>query len=160
MILYPTPYKAKTTILPLKKKKWLKIIRDILRREGKEKEKVRVFLEPGKFFLQRENVTIYNYIKRYLKLTYNAEYVTLGLHKFRYATFDITDIFNETIHVAVDRPKPEVMDTIVHEIAHALVPHAQHNDTWKKEYRRLRDKYVTVQTVTSDNDRGMMEKLG
>jgi predicted SprT family Zn-dependent metalloprotease len=40
-------------------------------------------------------------------------------------------------YLVLSNPKNVVLDTILHEIAHALTPHCHHNNTWKAQCRLI-----------------------
>ena len=139
------------TDVSLKKKKWALIAKDILRREGRED--IPVFIEPGTHYFWKERKT---FIQKVKELFFGESTQVLGTHLY---TTKNGFIERQSIHIREEAPAANVMDTIVHEIAHALKPFANHNDEWKEEYRRLRAKYILNPIVKSDNDEGYMKSM-
>lgn len=147
------PFYGEKTYVPLKKKKWVLITKDILRREGGSE--IPIFVEPGKWFHWKAKKTFWGKVRDFL--LGKEEVCTLGTHMTIHNPQGVK--IWESIHFREHASASEMMDTIVHEVAHALVPSCDHEEPWKKEYRRLREKYVVHPTVVSDNDKGVTEKL-
>lgn len=155
------PSYPKDTHVYLKKKKWVLVAKDILQREGVED--VKVFAEPGKWYRWEEryetlvDLFVAKVRELWKKLCGVVPDVTLGSH---IVCEDMrTGARTKSIHFATIRPHQHILETIIHEVAHELSPDQGHGESWKKEYRRLKAKYIKNPTVTSDNDQGMHRKL-
>jgi hypothetical protein len=149
------PFKERTSV-PLVHRDWFRIAKAILKKEGLEK--VDVVVEPGDFYYWEEDLSWYQKLRRKLGWAYTIPGMILGTHQVEIDQHT-KQIVHQKIHITIAETMDQVLDVIVHEVAHAKCPHNGHTEDWQKEYYRLRAQYIVNPTTDSGNKEGRIVKL-
>lgn len=129
---------------------------NILKKEGLEK--VKVLIEPGEYYYWEDDIDLLNKIKRWMGRTYHVDNIVLGTHQHE-RDWRTGKTILQQILIASKQEPTEVLDTIIHEVAHAKGPYHNHGKAWQAEYYRLRALYTPNSTVDSGNSQGRMTKV-
>lgn len=147
---HPIPYYPFETCVPLDKKKWFGVTMMILKLEGLSG--IDVYMEPGEWFdLKRiRQDTLWEW---FLASHFSFEEVEciLGVHTLESKKGKKV---RESICIATNRPDKVILDTILHEIAHALTISDGHGKKWEAQFLRLLTEYDSFFQNT-DRDAGI-----